>query len=175
MADTPTVEEMKLSEVITESKRLGIWTYLATASQSGRPYVTPVHSAFCVAVQGMGCAEPGERRRGSRVATTHFHLGLCRRMRNGRVGPTNNRGLESQPSREAAGLVRPLRPTMAGPDDCRRPHGASGIAHLSRCLCNGDGAASTLARRNARARRCDRIGCEQHPLSNRRGSRRIPK
>jgi len=46
MADTPSVEQLKLSDVIAEARRLGIWTYMATVSQSDRPYVTPVHPGW---------------------------------------------------------------------------------------------------------------------------------
>ena len=46
MTDTPDVEQLELVDMIAEAKRLGIWTYLATVSQSGRPYVTPVHPGW---------------------------------------------------------------------------------------------------------------------------------
>ena len=45
-ANQPLAEHMKLSQVVTESKRLGIWTYMATASARGVPYVTPVHPCW---------------------------------------------------------------------------------------------------------------------------------
>jgi hypothetical protein len=40
------VEQMKLGDVVIEAKRLGIWTYVATVSATGRPYVTPVHPGW---------------------------------------------------------------------------------------------------------------------------------
>jgi general stress protein 26 len=46
MTDTPAVEKLELSQVVNEAKRLGIWTYMATASAAGRPYVTPVHPGW---------------------------------------------------------------------------------------------------------------------------------
>ena len=46
MTDTPSVEKLELTQVIGEAKRLGIWTYMATASAAGRPYVTPVHPGW---------------------------------------------------------------------------------------------------------------------------------
>ena len=46
MNEPAQVEKLELSDVVAEAKRLGIWTYLATASKTGRPYVTPVHPAW---------------------------------------------------------------------------------------------------------------------------------
>ncbi len=46
MTDAPEVERLNLDQIIVESKRLGIWTYMATASAKGRPYVTPVHPGW---------------------------------------------------------------------------------------------------------------------------------
>jgi general stress protein 26 len=40
------VEQMKPGDVVIEAKRLGIWTYVATVSATGRPYVTPVHPGW---------------------------------------------------------------------------------------------------------------------------------
>ena len=37
---------MELSDVITESQRLGVWAHLATVSGSGMPYVSPVHPCW---------------------------------------------------------------------------------------------------------------------------------
>ncbi len=37
MTDAPEVEQLSLDQIIVESKRLGIWTYMATASAKGRP------------------------------------------------------------------------------------------------------------------------------------------
>jgi general stress protein 26 len=37
---------MELSDVITESQRLGMWAHVATVSASGQPYVTPVHPCW---------------------------------------------------------------------------------------------------------------------------------
>ncbi len=46
MNDAPDVSQLEFSQVVAESKRLGIWTYLATSSKTGRPYVTPVHPGW---------------------------------------------------------------------------------------------------------------------------------
>jgi general stress protein 26 len=46
MTDGPGVEQLTLEQVIAESKRIGIWMYVATVSKSGTPYVTPVHPGW---------------------------------------------------------------------------------------------------------------------------------
>ena len=46
MTDTPPIERLEFDQLVAESKRLGIWTYMATSSKSGRPYVTPVHPGW---------------------------------------------------------------------------------------------------------------------------------
>ncbi|MDH3754675.1 MAG: pyridoxamine 5'-phosphate oxidase family protein [Acidimicrobiia bacterium] len=37
---------MELSELIERSKQYGMWAHVATVSESGRPYVTPVHPCW---------------------------------------------------------------------------------------------------------------------------------
>ena len=46
MVDSPIIEQATLDDMIKESKRLGIWTYIATANLQGRPFVTPVHPGW---------------------------------------------------------------------------------------------------------------------------------